>query len=310
MNKKVYMRNIFVVNTPFQLYVVKCIIDQHLGEDKNIILSTIRDRECDDVYNIPHGIKGVLRGWGFLKKVKRHIEESAFFIPHLGNLFSSYFFDLSVRYNRPISVYYEGIALFYDPVVINKKAKKKRLLQGLLMGIHYNHYDQLYPKELLDHVCCCYSPVETNLLNKYKAVKKVDFIQRGNVCDNSNVLLLTSDSATDDVIKGCVLEVERYLDNSNQIVYVKPHYALNDYLVEKFANSFKAIDNINVVLLDKHKPIESFFDTISFKHVVCQQFTSSIVNMNFIYGKALVCKVIDRKSIPIDIIKELNIFIQ
>ena len=137
--------NIFVVNTPFQLYVVRLIIQQYFSVEDTMIISTIKNANSGEknVRNINFGIKGLLQARRIIKQIERNISDVSFIVPHIGNLFSSYFYTLSRKYGRPISVFYEGIALFYDPVVPNYKAKYKRLLQGLLLGIKYVHYEQL-----------------------------------------------------------------------------------------------------------------------------------------------------------------------
>ena len=199
--------NVFVVNTPFQLYVVKQTILQFYPSDENMILSTIKCGKYNDVISISSGIKGLFKTRNVLRHIKRNISDISFIVPHLGNLFSSYFFELSREYNRPISVYYEGIALFYDPVIENKKAKYKRFLEGILLGINYKHYEQLYPQSFVNAVEYCYSPT-TKLLEKYKMVRILSF-KSLHCDDDNNILFLTSDVISPQEMEECVALIEK-----------------------------------------------------------------------------------------------------
>ena len=299
--------NVFVVNTPFQLYVVKQIILQYFPFDKNIILSTIKggNRKEKDVLFISPGILGLLKSNRFLRKIRTNISEVSFFVPHLGNLFSSYFFDLAKEFGRPISVYYEGVALLYDPVIANKKAYYKRFLQGLLLGIKYNHYEQLYPQSLLDIVECCYSPT-TKMLDKYKQVKKIEFCSQNTSGDN-NILFLTSDVVTSIEIEECIRFVQEYCKVGDSTLFIKPHYALNGMMLNNFVDRFKSLAIKDIVVLDKSTPIEQYYEDYSFNRIVCQRFTSAIVNAKFILGDNVQCYVINKKTLPIEMLKELDI---
>lgn len=302
--------NVFVVNTPFQHYVVRKIVEQYFSSADNMIISTISGNSGHQEANtvtISHGVRGLPIARKVLRRVRRNVHSTCFYIPHLGNLFSSVFYKWAKRYHRPISVYYEGVALFYDPVIPNHREKRKRLLQGLLLGVCYKHYEQLYPDELLNDTVCCYSPVLSPLLDKYKSVRKIDFLKKDMSMANSNILLLTSDEANDDEINSCVSDVKGYVNGSDQIIYIKPHYALSPDKVNLYVEKLREIGDIQVNLLDKHIPIEELFDEISFKHVICQRFTSSIINMSFIFGNNIICRVTEKESVPMEMINELGI---
>lgn len=301
------MKNVFVVNTPFQLFTVRKIIKQYCHSDENVILSTIPYKTAPDIFHISNNLKGVLRARKLLRSIKKGINDVSFIVPHLGNLFASHFFELSKKYNRPISIYYEGVALFYDPVVVNDKAKKTRTLLGLMMGICYKHHERLYPKELIDMAENCYSPVETKLLSKYNYVKIIDLFDKEEMKACNYILVLTSDVANEDEITECVKSVRSALVSSEQIVYLKPHYALKEESINGFIEHINGIEGVHLEILDKTMPIEALFNSISFGTIICQSFTSAIINMSFIYGKDITVKVVAKETIPQDIIRELNI---
>ena len=297
--------NVFVVNTPFQLYVVKHLISQYFSSNKNFILSTIKEGKYNDVISITSGIKGLFKTKNVLSYIKQNIFDISFIVPHLGNLFSSYFFDLSKEYNRPISVYYEGIALFYDPVVVNKKAKYKRIFQGILLGFKYKHYEQLYPQSFVNSVEYCYSPT-TKLLGKYKNVRIINF--KSLHCDDeTNILFLTSDVFSPNEIEACVDYIVKINKTEKTKIYIKPHYALDERFLQKFVKTLKVTARSEVVVLEKDIPIEQYYETLSFKYLICQRFTSAIINVKFIFKDKVECVVINKEDTPFDMLKELDI---
>ena len=300
--------NVFVVNTPFQLYVVKHIILQYFSSDKNLIVSTIKKGKYNDVISVTSGIKGLFKTRNLLWKIKRNISDISFVVPHMGNLFSSYFFDLSREYNRPISVYYEGIALFYDPVIANKKAKYKRMLLGLLLGIRYKHYEQLYPQSFVNAVDYCYSPT-TKLLEKYKMVRILSFKSLQHKKRNG-ILFLTSDEINHHEIVECVKLIEKLNNTEISSIYIKPHYSLDGKSLHKFVEMLKNTAKCEIVILENNIPIEQYFEKLQFKHMICQRFTSAIVNIKFIYKDEIECIVVNKENTPMDMLKGLDVNIK
>lgn len=301
------MENVFVVNTPFQLYVVRHIIHQYFVSDNNLILSTIKKTNANDIVGVSPNIKGYLKAWKLIYHVKRNIKDISFFIPHLGNLFSSYFFELSVKYGRPVSVYYEGLALFYDPVVPNRNAVPFRKLGAFLLGAKYNHHEKLYSQELIEKAVACYSPTNNALLKKYHDVKIITFGRVKKNKANNNILFLTSDTATLKEIAACKRDVESVVFGIGQLLYIKPHYALPPEMLRKFEKSLSEISGLSISILDKSIPMEELYDTISFNNVISQRFSSAVINLKFIYGDDVKCKITNTSSIPMDIVKELGV---
>lgn len=302
--------NVFVIVTPFQLYVVRRIISQyhHRGED-NLIVSTIkgeRDFGILNVASISRGIKGFYDTWKLKRFIINNINSLSFFIPHVGTLFSSYFYELAKKYNRPINVFYEGIAMFYDPVVPNLKAKRERILMGMLMGIRYHHYEQLYPDELIHKTEYCYSPVNINL-DKYNSVRIIDLKKEKEEISN-NILILTSNTATKEIVDGiCTMIPQYYLDNEQITIYVKPHYSLPDNMVDYYIKKIRSLERDKVVLLNKMQPIEELYSSFSFGIIISQVFSSSLINAKIIFGNKIKITIFQKETINSEIAKKMHL---
>lgn len=301
--------NVFVLVTPFQLFVVRRLISQYHREEDNLIVSTIkgkRDFGTLNVVRISRGIKGFYKTWKLKRFLINYIDSLSFFIPHVGTLFSSYFFELAKVHNRPINVYYEGIAMFYDPIRPNLKAKRERMLMGALMGIRYRHYEQLYPDDLIHNAEYCYSPVNINL-DRYKRIRIIDLKKQESKI-SSNILVLTSNTATKEIADGVCAMIPQYCKDNEQItIYVKPHYSLPDNMVDYYLEKVRSLRNDKVVLLNKMQPIEELYSSFSFGTIISQVFSSSLINAKIIFGDDIRIIIYQKDTINIDIANKMQL---
>ncbi len=291
--------NWFVANTPFQILVINMIITEYFNDAMqfdNYIISTVRDKEIEDDLNIKIINMSSFGKALLCKKILTNIgkTKTSFFIPHLNNFFSELLFSISLRKNIEINVYYEGTALYYDPIVnLKKMTILKRKILGILLNHRYRYYRQLFPPEFVNRVKICYAPKNINL-EKYKEVKLIHFdIQATKQSDN--ILLLTSNDITNQNLKklvsiACLYKKEQ---NENQIIYIKPHYEFSTIKIEMLYNDLKDNGFSKIIVLKKNIPIESLYSSISFETVLCQQFTSAIINMNLIFGNKIHIKIMD-----------------
>lgn len=291
--------NWFVANTPFQVFVIRMIIKEYFKDVlqfDNYILSTVREKSEKNNLNTKiidvSSLKKVVSNKKILKSIGK--EKCSFFVPHLNNFFSEYLFSLSQRNNIEINVYYEGTALYYDPVVKLKATTIfKRKILGLLLKHKYRYYKQLFPHEFVRKVNICYAPKNINL-DKYKEIRLIHFdIQTPK--QSNNILLLTSIDITNQNLKklvsiACLYKKEQ---NESQIIYIKPHYEFPISKIEMLYNDLKDKGFSKIIVLKKNIPIESLYSSISFEMVVCQQFTSAIINMNLIFGNKIHIKIMD-----------------
>ncbi len=276
--------NIFCVNTPFQLFIVRLIISQYLKNETNIIFSTIRSKDNDgDTIHINKSLVGLWNLRRYLSFIKNNIEKCSFFIPHLNSLLASIFYDFSVKYARPINVFYEGVALYYDPIVEIPYYKRiMRKMQALLLGYRYQYYEQLFPRAFIDRVNNCYAPKDI-LLEKYKMVYTFTFPQN-KVSEDGAVLVLLSNKIAGSTIFELSQILVNVLKNSPiNKVYIKPHYELEYRDIERVRIFLNGKLKNNLEILDKKTPIELLYTELAFSVVVSQAFSSALINMKLIF---------------------------
>lgn len=282
--------NIFVANTPFQIYVIRLIINTYFLADKcdNIIFATCPFKETDDIYPIRHGLGAIKDMWRMKKIVKQNLKEDIrFFIPHLCNLVSNYFFNISKEESKSINVYYEGIAQFYHPnVKIDKKVLEKRQFISSICGLGYEARTEFYPDELTS-VATFYTPVP-ELCIGCKKKETFEFPHKV-IVKNDNILFLSSNKM-DEIIKKEAFGLIKQVAQANSIVYFKPHYELSDEVIMQLMDGSKS-EGISLVLLDKHRNIEQFYDELSFSKVISQEFSSALVNMKLMFQNQVSVKV-------------------
>lgn len=278
--------NIFCVNTPFQLFVLNKIISQHLHNEVNLIISTIPDSNSyGKVIEIHNSISGLISLRKLLLLIKKNIKKCVFYIPHLGSLLGSIFYDLSVKFDRPINIFYEGVALYYDPIIKQSLfVKIKRSFQGLLAGVPYHYHEHLYPTDFVKKVKVCYAPNRI-LLEKYKKVCLFYFKQEDTICKPAILLLLSNNLSN--IIETNLLETIRNVVRNENIerLYIKPHYELKKSVTNHIISLLINLGIKDIKILDKRLPVESLYTKISFSIVVSQVFSSALINMKLIFVK-------------------------
>lgn len=298
------MINIFCTNTPFQLFMVRNIINNHFKNNQNIIVSTYTDGIDKDLYYIKKiDIKKVLKLKSFIKK---NIKEIQFFIPHTGSFFSSYFYHISLIKSAPINVYYEGIAMFYDPIKYNHIQNIKRIIYGLVCGIIYKIHYRLYPQRLIDIAKACYSPISIGL-EKYKKIVEVKCnLVNYNVTNTiNNVLLILSPSINNKEIE---LISKKILVSRFEKIYIKPHFELSQKNLDELVKNFNNND-IKYEIINKNIPAEIFFMNNPINSIISQHFSSALINLRILFNSHIPITVINKYTIPKEIIKKLNISI-
>lgn len=304
---KVKNINCFCVNTPFQGLVVENIIQQYLFEDTNIVVSTVSTDNCIVTYRISKTFKGALEMNRLFYYLKNNIERVFFYVPHLGSTLASLFNDMSLKYNRPINVYYEGIALYYNPLV--KQSLTTRIVRSLLclaVGKKYKAHEVLYPLDFVKRVDTCYAP-KNILLGKYSRVKEFNF-KVSYRTDKGNLLVLLSNHLNESLNAKIIECIKENLDKNSTVVYVKPHYELGSEMIDTLVDQIESkVSGVNLSILDKDRPIELFYSSISFSKVISQEFSSALVNMHLILDKCPQILIIDKSFIPKDIAEKFGL---
>ncbi|MDR2010304.1 MAG: alpha-2,8-polysialyltransferase family protein [Bacteroidales bacterium] len=280
--------NIYIANTPFHLFVINTIIDNYYSNEnkyRNIVVSTVSNGFYDNIKSSE--VKRINRGLlsiRDIRKVKRIIlkgENMHFFVPHLSNLFSSYFYHLSCNNKGNISVYYEGIALLY-PSQIKKLffVNFRRRFIAFCSGIYYKYWETLYPAELCKNAVC-YSPFNVKE-NRFRELRKISFNRLPKTSNTSNILILTSITTSNDSICKIIDEVKNLMDKNTKYIYIKPHYKNKN--IEKSVTDIKEKLRMDqVILLSKSIPIELLIDNIDIKFIVSQHFSSALLNLSLFF---------------------------
>ena len=287
--------NIFIANTPFQIFVIRLIINTYYKDNgfKNIVFATCPIGVSDDIYAIRHGLNSV-KDLLFMKNVVKNCltDDVQFFIPHLSNLVSNYFYNVANKEKKSINVYYEGIAQFYHPnVKIDKRILLKRKFISSICGLGYEARTEFYPEDLTD-IATFYTPVP-ELCIDCKKKETFEFPHKV-IVENDNILFLSSNKM-DDITKKEALSLIKQMVLANSIVYFKPHYELSDEVIMQLKDNSKS-EGINLVLLDKHRNIEQFYDELSFSKVISQEFSSALVNMKLIFQNQVSVRVMKAPS--------------
>lgn len=300
--------NIFCVNTPFQEFVVNQIISQYLDNECNIIISTIINSKGNKrTIVVSSSLYSLLQVRVLLHHIINNIQKCTFFVPHLSSLFSSLFYGLSLKYNRPINVFYEGIALYYESIMKQSFFLRiKRKIQCFLIGEPYHYYESLYPKDFVDRVDICYAPNRI-LLDKYKKICIVKFRQE-EVIYNQAILLLLSNEVSSSVETKLIDKVKNLIKEEYiEVLYLKPHYELDDITIKHIENSLYSVGIKNVVTLNKSLPIESLYTKISFKMVISQAFSSALINMKLIFPEQPKMYILEKDKETIEIANKFEL---
>lgn len=277
--------NFFIVNTPFQLYVVRCIINQYFksSQFKNCIITTFKPKDSVDVMMVRRGIIGLIDIWRIKKVITKNINNAYFFIPHMNNLLSPYLWNLSLKYDRQISVYYEGVALFYNPIVrTNWMILLKRYSVSVLLRLKYRNYNQLFPNELCKKAYC-YTPIE-EYCKKFVLTYRFS-LQFVSLNKENNLLLILSPSLKEEDVISIKKNILLYLGNHQcRLIYVKPHLQSSMNMVQMLCSELSLSIDCKIVLLNKKMPIECLYSKISFTAIISQHFSSVLINVRLLYG--------------------------
>lgn len=296
--------NYFIANTPFHIFVSDQIISQFFPEDQNEIIITVNDKNIIKKTHyifIRRGAKTLLDIFKLKRCLRKNINSAFFFVPHFSNLMSQFLLHYSEKYGRPISVYYEGVALFYNSSVkISFSTYLKRSFIGLFLGFSYKREMSLYPNNICNDVEC-YSPI-TDTYFKFCKVNKINFPAQ-KLKKGEDILFLTSNKMSADtfsIIKSYFKVLEK-----NSDIYIKPHYELSFDSINKIVELFKSSNFKNVYLLNKFTPIESLLENLKLKGIVSQHYSSALINFRCIYGYDLSIVILDKVCANKEVFEEL-----
>lgn len=294
------MKNYFVVNTPFQYFVVTNIINSYYKNSTNIICATFplkSDFSYATLLIISRNPLCIIQ----LYKLKRNLKKSftkgnvQLFIPHLNNLLSNFFFQVSKKNKTSINVYYEGIALLYNPIVkISIKEYIKRKALSLLTGLNYVHTEQLYTNELRA-VANVYTPFLSYTDWSHK--KEIQFITHHELQDfdiERATLILGGPLKTKNDLENLLKNFDELLNFLNETIvtiYYKPHFETKTVFLNSIEKHFILRNKKIKIIADKFS-IEELIFNYPVRTIYCFYTTSAFINLKLMYKNQLNLKVI------------------
>jgi len=285
--------NYFVVCTPFQGYVGRMMSKKI--DDETIIINTTGKSLLNTSGNnsnqeilLKNRFFDLIKLWMIKKQILVSIREKReihFFIPHVQTMVSSYFYRLAIKHkNIKLHIYYEGIALLYDPIVnTSKKDILRRTFLGLISGFYYTHSNKLYPDQLRN-IAIAHSPLP-KFTSRFLETKEFAFdTKKLNKNKSENILILGSPIKGEIELLNQINKIDRVLDKTeSHKILIKSHYSVDPIfsikVIQHLKNTNKDFDE-----LDPKKSIEELIDSYNIRAIYALHPTSALLNISLIYG--------------------------
>lgn len=320
--------NLFICQTPFQVYFSEAIIQNAVGGyDQNVIIySSGRDKQDSAVtqyikLNRDNGFRFLLDHY----RAKKHIDRLAkqykskltVFIPHTGALLTNYVFHASKfkRWNVAVNLFYEGILYFYAYKEPYSRSHQKRKWMGKLLGISYQYNAEILPVNASRiHKILTPFPDLTIGPSEKKVGVNLQLIASSIKSNASSCLILGGPIPNLSEVYDKILE--EVVAKKFEKVYYKGHHAFNTthpFLEHIFSDkamekgiSYESLENDGVVEEDVQR---------IFPQVIYACFSSALVNMKVMYGEGIEMHAYTTSDYPIsdevlNIYNDLNISIQ
>lgn len=313
--------NIFIAFTPFHHYVINNIINQYFSNDYNCFISTVKGDLIPNKHifyiRIRRNMLGIFDMLKAKKIIKKYImiNTTEIFIPHLNQLLTSYIYDLRNKYLFKISVYYEGIAIFYE---IKKKYLERtiiRKLAGIILGYNFKPFPYLFTEEL-KRTAIVYTPIPecTIPFMEKRKISLNSFNIKYALNSLNNILIILPPSINKEYyLKRKYESITKILFNkkyNNYIFYIKPHYNTirKDYQ-RVFAELSQNLGYNRVRSLSPEITVEEFILTGKFSVIISQYFSSALINAKLIFNEIEVILLEENTIADLNcIIKKINIF--
>jgi len=245
--------------------------------------------------------------------------------PHFMNLISNYLIlnRFSIFRGRQVivSIYPDGIALFYRPTVNLRGLQKStfynvysRYISGLLIGIPYRPFlgSIIDPFHIIDNIYT-YLPY---LTKKYSENKVITIPLNKRYLKGKNIIILgstTYSKLNKTIFYSLIKYLKNNINNSNTIYYKShPSVKRNPYI--KILT-----DNLPIKIISEISPVESIIKKYEINRVITiASFSSALIHLKLIYGQSVECVIFGKDLFFItrrfediiyfnNIIKHLNI---
>lgn len=300
-DKKVH---IYIVNTPFQGYIVNLIINNFMRNDVNIVYTTISSCNIDNakIFEIRRNIYSVLDCIRFRREIEKlhRLFSLDFYIPHLNNLLSMYCYNFVLENHNRLNVYYEGIALFYDPYIkISRLELYKRKFISTISQLNYNHSDRLFSQKIREFGIS-YTPIPE--LSDFNEKIKLSLPFKSIENENSTLIIGGPLLRNGDLVE--LINKLTYLVEINRLteIHYKPHFRSKKNNLKKIFNHFN--NKINIFILDKNIPVESY---PLFSDIYAFHLSSALINIRLINPDVKINILNTPDERFVNIVKRLNI---
>ena len=321
--------NIFICQTPFQLYYATIII-KHLGFSNNLKFCIIHSNlNCDELNEYSEvellnslSSRQTINTVKQLKTIKNRIDElvsqkdiTNFFMPHSGGFIANYvFFSKKLKNKIKVNFYYEGILYFYDYQESYRLYHLKRILLGYTLGFKYHYVKNILPYNS-DKIEKIYSPLKALTKGPINKIVELPFSSKIKKTPKEKDAYLILGGPINNLQDFYERILKTIIKNSGKsaVVYYKGHSSfLTHHKKDKeaFANIAKK-HNINYQELDITSPVEALIKDLKISSIY-SYYSSALVNIKLMdpQGYDIICYLNDKMKIIKDIehvFKFLNI---
>ena len=227
-----------------------------------------------------------------------HYNVIEIFIPHFMNLISNYLtlnrFSIFRGRKVIVSIYPDGIALFYKPTVNLRGLQKStfynvysRYISGLLIGIPYRPFlgSIIDPFHIIDNIYT-YLPY---LTKKYSENTVITIPLNKRYLKGKNIIILGSTNYSK-LNKTIFYSLIKYLKknmNDSTVIYYKSHPSIkNDPYTKMLKKYFHA------QIISNKTPLESLVEKYEVNRVISLlSFSTALIYLKIIYGQNIECAI-------------------
>jgi len=301
---EIKVMNIFICQTPFQLFYAKEIINHftvaNSVENTSLVfhsnLNLIPNDTANKIeyFNLGNE-RGVLNRFIRFKKAKNKVDKIirtpaqniSIFIPHTSGVLTNYIFNLKNTFdNKKVSLnlFYEGILYLYDYQEHFQRHHINRFLLGLLLGFIYRRDKIILPKdsEKVKHI---YTPIKKFTTGDRSKTIELPFEQKSPIEINPNQYLILGGPVVflRKFYEDCIRQIAKS-SNQDFIIYYKGHSSFETHYTQ-YKTMFHEIASkhkVNYVLLSSNEPIESLIEQIK-PSVIYSYYSSALLNISLMF---------------------------
>tara|TARA_B110001452_G_scaffold72987_1_gene59029 strand:+ start:6414 stop:7424 length:1011 start_codon:yes stop_codon:yes gene_type:complete len=292
--------NIFICQTPFQLYYAMEIIKHFTTisgvKKKNLVFhSNLNFIDNNAKYFNLGKEQGVFNRFTRFKKAIKIIDvvirtsndKVDFFIPHISGLLPNYIFHhKNTIDNNSISVnfFYEGILYFYDYKERFQKFHIQRFLLGVLLGFRYRIKKTILPynSPKVKHI---YTPIQKFTKGNSLKVIELPFEQKQSIEINTNNYLILGGPIVflRKFYEDCISQISKS-SNKEFIIYYKGHSSFETHNPH-YKNIFSEVaskSNIKYFELSNNEPVELLIEKVK-PSITYSYYSSALLNISLMF---------------------------